>query len=187
MRSFKEYITEAGMHLYRFDPPDTTPEVHTYATNRNRTVSVNVETGSEDVDPGLKDRITGLFAGQYHHALPYAVPRNVRWIVTGKKTKDENPTIHFSIDDKEAIELYRPILSKYNVRQGFERLSGEHFKETEKAPTPISQTTIVDNPLTLIEKHYNIKFVKNLDDLKQQLNDNNIKHTAQGTFPPPQA
>jgi hypothetical protein len=181
MKSFKTFLNEGG-RLYRVDDRLLIPKAQTYAFSPDNTGSGNVEFNRGWKPPSSWERKTGLFTGHYHHVLTYAVPRETRWIVTGKKTKNENPTVHFDIEDKEAIESHRPTLSQYNVRQGFvPTAGGEFFAQGEKAPTPISQTTI-DNPLEHIGKHFNVKFVKDLSDFRNRLNFKGIHHTFEGNF-----
>lgn len=181
MKSFKQFIIESG-RLFRFDDKLLIPKAQTYAVSPDNTESGNVEFNREWEPPANWERKTGLYAGQYHHVLTYAVPRETRWIVTGKKTKDKNPTIYFHTDDRESIEAHRPTISQYNVRQGFKRTAGgEFFAQGEKAPPPISQT-VIDNPLEHIKKHFDVKFVPNLKDLKSRLDSEGTHHTAEGDF-----
>lgn len=179
MKSFKQYIFESG-RLFRLDNKLLIPKTHTYAFSPDKTTSGNVE-GWNQIPPTW-ERKTGLFAGHYHHVITYAVPRDTRWIVTGKRTKDEKPTVHFDLFDKQDIESHRPVLSQYNVRQGFERTAGgEFFAQGEKAPRPISQR-VIDNPLEHIGKHYNIKFIPDLDDFKSRLDSKGTHHNFEGNF-----
>jgi len=179
MKSFIQYINESGK-LYRFDDKQIIPSAQDYATSPDGTESGRV---SPDWQPPSDwKRSKGLFAGQYHHVLSYAVPRDTRWIVTGKKGKNEKQTIHFDEADRERISSHSPTLSQYNRRQGFKRtLGGEYFASGEDAPKPIKQTKITD-PLSHIEKHYNINFVKNLTKHKRDLESQGVHHTAEGDF-----
>jgi hypothetical protein len=183
MKSFKQYLSEAGK-LYRFDDKILKPKAQTYAFSRDDTGSVNVENNVGWVPPEDWEIKKGLFAGQYHHVLSYAVPRSTRWIVTGKRTKNEKPTIHFTEDDREAINAHRPTISQYNVRQGFKRSNpnvGEYFAQTDNAPSPISQKTIED-PIEHIKKHFNVIFVPDLDRHKRDLDARGINYNAEGDF-----
>ena len=182
MISFKQYISEAGK-LYRFDDEKLIPKAQEYVFSPDGTGSGNVENNAGWVPPEDWERKKGLFAGQYHHVLSYAVPRSTRWLVTGKRTKEEKPTIHFSEDDREAINAHRPTISQYNVRQGFKRSQsgGEYFAQADTAPSPISQKTI-ENPLEHIKQHFNVKFVPDLDRHKRDLEVRGIGHNFEGSF-----
>ena len=178
MKSFLQYITEGGK-VYRFDDNPITPKAQTYAFYPDGTGSGNI---SKWKPPSDWSQETGLFAGQYHHVLPYAVPRDTRWIVTGSRTEDTKPTIFFSESDKERIKAHTSTLSVYNRRQGFQKtLRGERFAPGDVAPKPLSQTQITD-PLSHIEKHYDIQFVSDLDAHKKELESKGIHHAAEGNF-----
>lgn len=180
MKSFKQYITEAGK-LYRFDDKQIIPSAQDYATSPEGTESGRVTPYWQP--PSNWKRSKGLFAGKYHDVLPYAVPRATRWIITGKRTKDTKPTIYFSESDREAIMSHKPTVSQYNVRQGFKKSQDgiEYFVQGDKAPSPISQKTI-ENPLEHIQKHYNVKFVPDLDSHKRGLEMRGIDHNFEGEF-----
>jgi hypothetical protein len=183
MKSFRQYISEAGK-LYRFDDKMIKPKAQTYAFSPDGTGSGNVENNAGWVPPEDWERKKGLFAGQYHHVLSYAVPRSTRWLVTGKRTKEEKPTIHLSEDDREAINAHRPTISQYNVRQGFKKSQangGEYFAQADTAPSPISQKTIED-PLEHIKQHFNVNFVPDLDLHRKNLLAQNIHHNSEGDF-----
>jgi hypothetical protein len=181
MKSFKQFIIESG-RLFRFDDKPIIPKAQTYAVSPDNTGSGNVEFNRGWEPPANWERKTGLYAGQYHHVLTYAVPRETRWIVTGKKTKDKNPTVYFDTNSRKAIEAHRPTISQYNVRQGFKRTAGgEFFAQGEKAPAPISQT-VIDNPLEHIKKHFDVKFIPDLQDFKSKLDSEGTHHTAEGNF-----
>lgn len=183
MKSFKQYLSEARRgRLFRFDDTRLKPKAQTYAFSPDKSGSGNIENQAGWIPPESWTRETGLFAGQYHHVLSYAVPRSTRWIVTGKRTKDTKPTIHFAEEDRDDIKAHRPTISQYNVRQGFKQTqSGEFFAPGEVAPSPISQETI-ENPLEHIKKHYNVKFVDDLDHQKRLLDLKGIGHNYEGTF-----
>ncbi len=181
MKTFRQYLNEAG-RLFRFDDKSVAPKAQTYAFSPENLGSGNVQNTAGWTPPESWTREKGLFAGKYHDVLPYAVPRSTRWIKTGKRTKDTKPTIHFSEEDREAIEAHRPTISKYNIRQGFKQTQpGEFFAPGEVAPSLISQETI-ENPLEHIKKHYNIKFVDDLDHQKRLLDLKGIGHNFEGTF-----
>ncbi len=182
MKSFKQYITEAGK-LYRFDDKKLIPKAQTYAFSPDDTGSGNVKNNVGWIPPESWERKKGLFAGHYHNVLAYAVPRATRWVVTGRRTKDTKPTIHFSESDREAIMSHKPTVSQYNVRQGFKKSQDgiEYFVQGDKAPSPISQKTI-KNPLEHIQKHYDVKFVPDLDSHKRGLEVRGIGHNFEGEF-----
>jgi hypothetical protein len=183
MKSFRQYLLEAGK-LFRFDAEPIIPKAHNYVFSPDNTGSGNAEMNRNSGwnPPSDWQERTGMFAGQYHHVLPYAVPRETRWIVTGKRGKNEKPTIHFDEGDKERIESNRPTLSQYRRKDGFIKTAGgEFFAQGENAPKPISQR-VIENPLDHIRQHYNIKFVKNLGDTKKQLESDGIDHSAEGNF-----
>lgn len=179
MLSFKHYLNESGK-LYRIDDQPIIPKAHTYAFSPDNEGSGNIEKWNP---PSDWQKRTGLFSGQYHQVLAYAVPRQTRWLVTGKRTKTEKPTIHFSESDREAIEKHRPQISQYNIRQGFTRLPTgfEYFAQGDTAPNPISRK-IIENPLEHIQKHYNVKFVKDLDDTRKDFLARRVYHNAEGHF-----
>lgn len=181
MKSFKQHIQESG-RLFRFDDKPVIPKAQRYVFAPDNTGSGNVENNRGWEPPSDWQKKTGLFAGQYHHVLTYAVPRETRWIVTGKKGKNENPTVHFDVNDREDILSHRPVLSQYNTRQGFERTAGgEFFAQGETAPKPISQR-VIEDPLNHIKQHFNVKFVRDLDDFRNRLNFKGIHHTFEGNF-----
>lgn len=176
MLSFIRFITESG-RLFRFDDQQVTPKAQEYATSPDGSQSGNV---SGWTPPADWKRSTGLFAGQYHHVLTYAVPRNTRWITQGARTKNSKPTVYFDQADREAIENHRPVLSQYNVRQGFQQsMGGEYFAPGERAPSPVSQR-VLENPLDEIRKHYAVKFVSDLARTKETIDSWGINYSAEG-------
>jgi hypothetical protein len=178
MKSFSQFLAEAG-RLYRFDDQPITPRAQTYAISPDRTSSGNISGWKPPPDWSQE---TGLFAGHYGHVLSFAVPRDIRWVVTGKRTEDSKPTIYFAKADKQRIDDHTPTLSVYNRRQGFQRTSsGEWFAPGGVAPEPLSQTRITD-PLSHIGKHYNVQFVDDIVAHKKGLESEGIHHSAEGDF-----
>ena len=177
MKSFLQHITESGK-LYRFDDRQVTPKAQEYAISPDGSESGNATTGWNP--PADWTRRTGLFTGTLHHVLPFAVPRATRWITTGARTKNSKPTVYFDEADREAIQSHRPVLSQYNVRQGFQQtVGGEYFAPGEHAPSPVSQR-VIENPLEEISKHYAVKFVSNLARHKETMDSWGLNYTAEG-------
>jgi len=176
MKSFLQYITESG-RLYRFDDKQVIPKAHEYAISPDGSESGNVAGWNPPAD---WSRRTGLFTGKLHHVLPFAVPRATRWITTGARTKKSKPTVYFDKADREAIQSHRPVLSQYNVRQGFQQtVGGEYFAPGERAPSPVSQR-VIENPLEEISKHYAVKFVSNLARHKETMDSSGLNYSAEG-------
>ena len=176
VKSFRQHLSESGK-LYRFDDRQLIPKAQEYAFAPDNTGSGNVIGWDPPAD---WTRRTGLFSGKYHHVLTYAVPRNTRWIVTGKRTKDSKPVVYFDNNDRDAIATHRPVLSQYNRRQGFVRTAGaEYFAPGGRAPRPISQR-VLKNPLEEIGKHFTIQFVPDLDRHKETLEARGVNYSAEG-------
>lgn len=183
MKSFLTYLQEARK-LFRFDDlpasgVPVTPRMHTYGF---------VKTGSGRADswgtyPKGKDyhEKTGMFAAEYAHSLPYSMPRDTRWIVTGKRSKTEKPTLFVAAADRKKIETHKTVVSEYRKKQQRFDSTGTTEYFTKSAPRPISQK-IHTNPLSLISKHMNVVFVDDLDAQKKHLEQNNINHGAEGDF-----
>lgn len=135
-------------------------------------------TGSGGTEmPGWNKR-TGLFAGKLKDVIPYATPRNTRWMVLNAESK--RPTVIFDVKDKPTIVNHRPFLSKF-PSQDFEFLpsSGEYF--SEKPPSAIRQEKI-RNPLAFINQWYNIQFVPDIESAAQELLRKGIHFNAEGLY-----
>ena len=85
--------------------------------------------------------------------------------------------IFFDQKDKEEIENHVSYLSSFE-KEKFEKLpSGEYF--SRKPPKPLKQE-IIENPIVLLKKHYNVKFVKNLLSSKKELERKNVNFNSEG-------
>jgi len=182
MMRFKTYLFE-GRRLFRFDDlkdgKQIIPKPQKYAFDSDGSGSGNIDKYDPPKDATIK---TGLFADEYHRVLPYATPRSTRFIVTGQRTKKSKPTIHFDKKDKDKIMSHVTSLSQYGEQQGFKKTkTDEFFREGDKTPRPMSQK-IIKNPLEHISKHYEIKFVDDLDDHKAKLDANKTHYEAEGEF-----
>jgi hypothetical protein len=129
---------------------------------------------AEEIPPDWS-KITGLFAGELKNVIPYAVPRNVKWIVTWENPK--RPTVHFNENDRRRIIAHRPYLSKFSTNTFQKVPSGEFFSGNPGSP---AKQDVVRNPLNFIRKWYNIQFVPNIATLAKQLKSQNIQFDAEG-------
>jgi len=193
MKSFKQYLNEAR-RMFRFDdlPADSKPFVpkskrYGFVRQGDNIGSGSVEGwGDYPKGPDYHEK-TGVFAADYSSALPYALPRDTRWIMHGNRTKTEKPTLILHSGDLPKIKKHTTVKTEYRKRpQGFaptslDNASGEHFSEREISPTPISQTKH-SNVLDMISKHYNVRFVDDLSKTKRELETSKIPHNAEGDF-----
>jgi len=116
----------------------------------------------------------GLFGGKLKNIIPYATPRNVRWIVTKDLSR---PTVIFAEKDKQAITSYRPYLSKFSQSSFTQQSNGEFFSHD---PKQAMKQEMIRNPLRFMQKWYNVKFVPNLDDYAKQLKSQDINFDSEG-------
>jgi hypothetical protein len=190
MISFLQYLFETK-RLVRFDdlPANSKPFVprtrrYGFVGQGDKIASGSAEEWGDYPKGSDYREKTGLFAADYSSALPYALPRDTRWIKHGKRTKTEKPTLIMHSRDLPKIKKHITVKTEYRKRpQGFTPtrvgFSGEHFSERQISPTPIAQTKH-SNVLDMISKHYNIRFVDNLNKTKRELETSNVKHTAEG-------
>lgn len=170
--NFREY---AENFVYRIDKDrvaDFSKGLRTYYHAPDWSSSGTFDDLSE-IPPDWK-QMTGLFAGQLKHVIPYAVPRDVKWIVMHDEPR---PTVIFAQADKSRIANNRPYLSSFPVA-GFQQMpSGEFFSID---PKQASRQDVIRNPLAFMRQWYNVKFVPDLIALAKQLRSQNIQFDAEG-------
>ena len=97
MQSFKEYLTESG-RLFRFDdlPEDGVPKIpNTHEYGFDGETSGRTDTWGDYPKGSNYTQKSGIFSGQLHEILPYALPRDTKWIKTEVSSGKEKPTLFF--------------------------------------------------------------------------------------------
>ena len=181
MQSFKEYLTESG-RLFRFDdlPEDGVPKIpNTHEYGFDGGTSGRSDTWGDYPKGSDYTQKSGIFSGQLHEILPYALPRDTKWIKTDVSSGKEKPTLFLDRSDIEKIMKHKTVLTQYKKKQGFERRGSEYFKQSDTSPVPMKQT-VYENPLDLISKHHDIVWTDNLNTQKQKLTDAGVAHSAEG-------
>jgi hypothetical protein len=131
--------------------------------------------GSEEKIPSDWQKETGLFAGNLKQVIPYATPRDTKWLVTYEDPK--RPTVIFNQRDRGNILSYRPHLSKFSASKFIKVPSGEFFSTDPKAAL---KQEIVRNPLKFMKKWYNVLFVPDLEQTAKDLRSKNIHFDSEG-------
>jgi hypothetical protein len=116
-----------------------------------------------------------LFAGELKHIIPYAVPRDVRWIVTYENSK--RPTVIFDQSDKTKMINYKPQLSRFPSSTFTRTPSGEFFSRNPGHP---NRQETIRNPINFMRQWYNVKFVPNLVNLATKLKTQNVHFDSEG-------
>jgi len=99
-------------NVYRIDQDkigNFSSKLRSYHRNSDWTSSGTFDKESDVPSDWTKE--TGLFAGDLKDVIPYAVPRDVKWIVTHENPK--RPTVIFNQLDKTRIISHRPYLSQF--------------------------------------------------------------------------
>lgn len=172
--SFKEWLE--NQDVYRVDPSrvsDFSQNLKTYHRSPDWSSSGTFEKES-DV-PADWQKETGLFAGQLKDVVPYAVPRDVRWIITYGNPK--RPTVTFEEVDKPKIVGNQPYLSRFPASQFNQTPSGEFFSGN---PNQLSKQEAIRKPLNFIRRWYEVRFVPNLEKLANQLRTQNVEFSSEG-------
>lgn len=172
--NFRQFVENE--FVYRIDKnpiSDFSKERRTYHRSPDWTSSGTF--GNKEKIPPDWHKETGLFAGELKHVIPYAVPRDVKWIVTYENPK--RPTVMFSQIDKARMAGYKPYLSKFSASSFTKVPSGEFFSSD---PRQASRQEIIRNPLNFIRQWYNVKFVPDVVELAKQLRSQNIHFDGEG-------
>lgn len=117
----------------------------------------------------------GLFAGDMKSIIPYATPRDTKWIVTYETP--HRPTVFFNQSDRQNIRNYRPYLSKFTSAAFTKVPSGEFFSSDPKSP--VAQQ-LIRKPKSFIERWYEVNFVPNLEQLAKSLRAQKIHFDSEG-------
>ena len=169
---FKEWFETSVYRIDKDKIDDFSSGLRTYHHTPDWKTSGTFEKES-DAPPDW-GKSTGLFAGQLRNIIPYATPRDTRWIVTWDNPR---PTVTFDQKDKVKIMGYRPYLSKFPA-SGFNQVpSGEFFSKT---PPTANKQEVIRNPIKFIQKWYNVNFVPDIQEFANQLKSQNIQFDAEG-------
>jgi len=131
--------------------------------------------GNQEKIPTNWQKETGLFAGDLKHVIPYAVPRDVKWIVTYENPK--RPTVYFDQIDKARIASNKSYLSKFPSSKFTKVPSGEFFS---RSPGQAERQEPIRNAFNFIRQWYNIKFVPDVIELSKELRSQNIHFDGEG-------
>ena len=164
----------AAGEVYRLDEDpisDFSQNLRTYYRKPDWSSSGTFE---EEIPQGWQKE-TGLFAGNRRHVVPYAVPRDVSWIVIREDPK--RPTLVFNESDKQKIAQHRSHLSQFSG-SGFTKVpSGEYFSEKPSIP---ERQEVIRNPIRFMQQWYDVKFVPDIKQLATQLRKQNIQFESEG-------
>jgi len=166
MQTFMDWLKE---NIFRIDKDkinDFSTNLQTYYRNADWSRSGNKP------KPDMHKEI-GLFGGELRDVVPYAVPRNVKWIII----KNKRPSIFFNQQDKPLIINYKPHLSQFQQDKFTQVQSGEYFSNN---PGTAIRQELIRNPLRLIKKWYDVHFVTDVEELAKQLRNNNIEFDSEG-------
>lgn len=169
MIGFKQWMENK---VYRLDPNrvnNYTLGLKTYAHNDDWTSS-KVADNTND----LKNRSTGLFAGKLKDIIPYAIPRNVPWVLAHIPNR---PSLYIQKTDYPQVRGSRPWLSAMDSSSFEEVPSGEYF--SKRLGSPIRQDR-VRNAIQFIKKWMDIWTVDDLDNVIRDLKDRNIPFSTEG-------
>lgn len=123
----------------------------------------------------------GLFAGRYKQVLSYMIPRNIPYVVAGSGAR---PTLYLNKKDLPAIKSYRPWLSSFE--KGDFSDTGKDGREeyfSEKPGRPIRQAQMKKDPISILQKNYEIQLVDDVALIRKDLDARGVDNEAEGLPP----
>ena len=184
MITFREYLES---RVYRVDPTmikDFSSGLKSYAFI-GKSGSGAYDPAVDEKPDWLKDHEAGggtydvkrgLFTEPFKRALSYLIPRNVSWI-SPAEYRGVKPDLYIDRRDEGTVRSYRPILSSFDLNSFRELETGEYF--SEKPNNPRSQR-VIENPLALLKKYYNVVFVPDIRKLADLMKKQGISASMEG-------